>query len=240
MSGNSGIVEAIVCGGIGIGSWGSIGFSLTFVYLVDTIGGCRSADTIVGYGSGYGIGGIISGVVWGVSSISIRISVISTVSTEVKSGGIGISISCWGSIGFGFTFAEMVGITVSMSIRISVISVVSAISESVTVSVISTESVAVTVMAVVVCGSIGISFGFRCSFGIGGSFSEMVTVVSVISAIRVSVISVAETITVTVSVAVSVMAVVISSGIGVSLGLSGHNGEEGNCKDSLFMNNRAN
>ena len=82
------------------------------------------------------------------------------------------------------------------------------------------------------------SIGFW--FGIGGSFSEMVTVVSVISTIRVSVISVAETITVTVSVTVTVMAVVISSGIGVSLGLSGHDGEEGNCKDSLFMNNRAN
>merc|ERR1719367_736579 len=59
----------------------------------------------------------------------------------------------------------MVGITVSMSIRISVISVVSAIS-SIGISVISV-SVTVSVMAVVVCGGIGTSFGFRCSFGIG-------------------------------------------------------------------------
>lgn len=236
VSGNSGVVEAIICGGIGIG------FSLTFVYLVDTIGGCGSADVLVGYGSGYGIGGIISGRVWAISSVSIRISVISAVSTEVKGGGIGIG--SWGSIGFGVAFAEMVGISVTMSIGISVISVVSAIAESVTVSVISAVSVAVSVMAVVVCGGIGIGFGFRCgfrcSFGIGRSFAEMVTVVSVVT-IGISVISVvsaiAESVTVSVSVTVSmtVMAVVISGGIGVSLGLSGHDGEEGNCKDSEIL-----
>jgi hypothetical protein len=31
------------------------------------------------------------------------------------------------------------------------------------------------------------------------------------------------------------MAVVISSGIGICLGLSGHDGEEGNCKDNEIL-----
>ena len=91
---------------------------------------------------------------------AIGVSVISTVISSVMCGGIGFRF------GFGISgsFAEVMSVITTITVRMSVISVTS-------VTVISTISVGVTVITAIVMGS-GISLGFGFCIGICGRDGE--------------------------------------------------------------------
>ena len=89
---------------------------------------------------------------------AIGVSVISTVISSVMCGGIGFGFGISGS------FAEVMSVITTITVRMSVISVTS-------VTVISTISVGVTVITAIVMGS-GISLGFGFCIGICGRDGE--------------------------------------------------------------------
>jgi len=174
-----------------------------------------------------------------VSTVSVTVSVVSgvaVVSTIVGSSGIGISLG--GSL--GLTFVELVdAISGSGSGNVLV-----AGSDSWAVAVVGTIRVAVGtigVAGIAVVASIqvsGIGFSLSLGFSISGTLAVVVSIS--VSAIGVStVVSTIVSTSVSVSISVARVAVVStivgSGGIGISLGLGGHDGEESNGEKSEIL-----
>jgi hypothetical protein len=182
--------------------------------------------------SGIGIA-VVSMVSISVSAISV-VAGVAVVTTIVSSGGI--------SLGFGIsiTFVELVdAISGSSSGDVLV-----AGSNSWAVAVVGTIRIAVSVgiAGIAVMASIqvcGIGLGISLGLSISGTLAVAVSIsVSAISTVVSTIVSTAVTVSVSVAGVSVVSTIVGSGGIGISLGLGGHDGEESNGEKSLQINEK--
>jgi len=180
--------------------------------------------------SGIGIA-VVSMVSISVSAISV-VAGVAVVTTIVSSGGI--------SLGFGIsiTFVELVdAISGSSSGDVLVAGSNSwavAVVGTIRITVSSIRIAGIAVMASIqVCG-IGLGISLRLS--ISGTLAVVVSIsVSAISTVVSTIVSTAVTVSVSVAGVSVVSTIVGSGGIGISLGLGGHDGEESNGEKSEIL-----
>jgi hypothetical protein len=182
--------------------------------------------------SGIGIA-VVSTVV---STIPVSVSVVAgvaVVTTIVSSGGISLRF------GISITFVELVDaisgsssgdmlVAGSNSWAVAVVGTI-----RITVSSIRIAGIAV-MASIQVCG---IGLGISLGFSISGTLAVVVSIsVSAISTVvsTISVASVPVSVSVVAGVAI-VSTIVVGSGIGISLGLGGHDGKESNGEKSEIL-----